>query len=104
MSESPALVAGVDQVIPNPLQARLEAAEAVCLMYGWSRTREFDGTDRQLATLQLWNRWVDLVGMDFLSPKQHPELNEDETKALADQRRAIRAETLKKIEKLVVAE
>jgi hypothetical protein len=86
-------------------EERLEAAEAVCLLYGWSGTTEFDGTDRQLATLQLWNQWSDLVGMKFINRKAHlPEFSDAQIKQLADKHRDIRAEMLKKFEELVVSE
>lgn len=69
-----------ERVNRGSLEARLEAAEAVCLMYGWSAVT--NQTPRQRVTQELWRRWVGLVDDDFLRPKAHPDLvameNEEE--------------------------
>jgi hypothetical protein len=54
---------------------RVAAAEAVCLMYGWSAVSE--ATPRQRATHALWKRWVRLVDPDFLTPERHPDLSDE---------------------------
>lgn len=69
-------------------------------MYGWSAAVGPNATDRELATLQLWNRWYDLVGPEFAGPKQHRDLSDSE-KELADERRAHDAAVREKIDRLV---
>lgn len=84
------------------LRERLEAAEAVCLMYGWSTGSE--ECDRDKALYMLWTRWLRLAEADdpeYSTPKRHPELSDEIVARLAAERDEIRARTLAKIESLM---
>jgi hypothetical protein len=84
-------------------QERLAAAEAVCVMYGWSAAPPAQGgSDREIATLELWMRWAKVVGSEFLTPKAHPELNAAAVKRLVEARRDTVQRIKAKIDKLVV--
>jgi len=74
-------------------QARLEAAERVCLSYGWSASSH-NGTDREKATYMLWCRWHNIAPPDFLNPENHPELSDEAVAELARERDEIRERTL----------
>lgn len=71
------------------LEARLEAAEKVCLFYGWSPSH--DGSDPEKATYMAWTAWFALVPDGELAPK--PTLNR-EIKRLAAARDALHTQTL----------
>ena len=66
----------------DELEDRLSVAEDVCVMFGWSAYHE--DTDRDVATYKLWRRWTDTVGDEFLKPKNHPHLNDEAAKELAE--------------------
>jgi hypothetical protein len=68
----------------SEIEQRLQAAEDVCVAFGWCGTR--DDTDREQAAEELWHRWARLVGSDFTGPAAHPELAASE-QALAEERR-----------------
>lgn len=77
------------------LRERLAAAEAVCLLFGWSPSHAT--TDREKAAYMLWCHWADRVGNEFTAPSSHPELSKDVIRTLARARDAIRDKTLSKI-------
>ena len=61
--------------IPEEIRERLEAAERVCVLFGWTAST---GTgDRDKALHELWSEWVDLVGSASTGPDAHPELSEE---------------------------
>lgn len=79
-------------------RARLEAAERVCLLFGWSPAHGHGGgPDIEKATGQAWQEWAEIVGSDFTGPEAHPDLGEEAIKALARKRDGIREETLKRL-------
>jgi hypothetical protein len=78
----------------DAMHARLEAAERVCALYGW--TSVDDGSDRSKALHELWGQWCDLPG-STPHPVDHPELTEGFITALARRRDAIRQRTLERI-------
>jgi hypothetical protein len=65
------------------LRRRLNAAEQVCVMFGWAGIH--DETDRDKAVSQLWHEWNNLVGSEFSDPEAHPDLDDDAIAALARQ-------------------
>jgi hypothetical protein len=75
----------------SPELARMEAAEAVCLMFGWTAARM--GTDRDKALHELWRHWVQVSGVS-LDPEDHPELSDVVIADLARKRDETRASTL----------
>jgi hypothetical protein len=77
--------------------ARLRAAEEVCLMYGW--TGACRDTDRDKALHELWSHWVNVSGAS-MSPADHPELSDERIAELARQRDETRARTLARIREL----
>lgn len=81
----------------DELRERLALAEATCVLFGWSAAG--DGTPGADALHQAWSEWAHLVGSDYTSPKAHPDLNERRLHELVTTRRAIRADTLKKIDR-----
>jgi hypothetical protein len=74
----------MDEQAIAKLRERLQAAEDVCLMYGWSAGR-FE-SDYDKATHEVWSHWADLVGGEFLSPQSHPDLNDRRIAELAAER------------------
>lgn len=74
----------------SQLRSRLEYAENVCLMLGWSGAMD---SQRGKATTQLWMEWARVVGNEFTDPDQHADLIARED-ALAAERDRIRARTL----------
>jgi hypothetical protein len=70
----------------SDLEKRLAAAEAVCVMFGWSPARS--QTDREKAAYTLWRRWVEIVGSGSLSPERHPDLDEQALAREYDEHRA----------------
>jgi hypothetical protein len=81
--------------IPEEIRERLEAAERVCVMYGWCPVA--DQGERGKALYMLWKRWVDVNGTDML-PASHPDLNDDVVADLARQYDEIRARVLQLVE------
>ena len=73
---------------------RLEAAERVCVLYGWSALG--DGSDRSKALHELWSEWDDLPGTDS-SSAGNPELSDERIAELARRRDETRARTLERI-------
>jgi hypothetical protein len=71
---------------------RLEMAERVCVLFGWTGSRSETVKDKALA--QAWQEWASTVPEGFLSPKEHPELDEEAIATLAAKRDEIRAQTL----------
>jgi hypothetical protein len=57
------------------LERRCEAAEKVCVLYGWSAWTPV--TERQQATLQLWMDWHATVPDGFLNPAEQQELDRE---------------------------
>lgn len=57
----------------SEIEDRLRIAEDVCVMYGWGGI--MTETPRQRACLVLWRRWAERVGMAFISPDNHPDLD-----------------------------
>ena len=86
------------------LERRLELAERVCLMFGWSPAHA--DTDRGNAAHELWREWLEEFerqgGSPF--PKDHPDLSDAVVAELSKRRRDIRAATLAKIDQMVVTE
>lgn len=57
------------------LEARLNAAEDVTVMYGWSPAKRSSAmTERERATFALWRRWDEMGGDS--SPKGSPHLDD----------------------------
>jgi len=56
------------------LTARLEAAERVCLLFGW--TSLGDDSDLSKALHETWGRWASVVGPAFTNRAAYPELSE----------------------------
>lgn len=81
--------------IPEEIRERLEAAERVCVLFGW--TSASHDSDRDKALHELWSEWVDLVGSAFTGPDAHPELSDERITALARRRDRIREQTLARI-------
>lgn len=73
------------------LEARLDAAEDVCCMVGWTAS---DHSDRGKALHELWRTWLAQVPEDFTSPKAQPHLNNATVRRLAAQRDKTRQQTL----------
>lgn len=74
------------------LAERLKLADAVCLLFGWSPSR--DHTEREKALTMLWRRWAAAAPPGLLDPAEHPELSDEAIAELARQRDEIRARTL----------
>jgi hypothetical protein len=72
-------------------RTRLEAAERVCLLYGWSGIG--GDSDRSKALREMWGEWADLPGVS-LRPGDHPGLSDERIAELARRRDEIRARTL----------
>ena len=83
--------------IPEEIRERLEAAERVCVLYGW--TSIGDDSERSKALHELWSEWVRLVGSAFAGPDAHPDLNDERITELARQRDEIRERALARIRK-----
>jgi hypothetical protein len=83
---------GRDEPAPGALEARLKAAEAVCVLLGWQANPM--GADEEKALHQLWSDWAQLAGPDFTGPDAHPELSDAEIAGLARKRDEIRERTL----------
>jgi hypothetical protein len=49
--------------IPEEIRERLEAAERVCLMFGWTASRR--ESDRDRALHMLWSRWHKEYGYEL---------------------------------------
>lgn len=79
------------------LVGRLQAAEDVCVLYGWSAATSPDAGDRELATLQLWTEWYDVAGPGATSKAASPHLTDGVIHDLAEQRRQTRREVLARI-------
>jgi hypothetical protein len=78
------------------LESRLQTAEDVCLMYGWSTGNPRYASDREKATYMLWTRWHRIAGVSS-SPADHPHLSEERIAELARERDRIREATLARI-------
>jgi hypothetical protein len=81
--------------IPAEIQARLDAAERVCVLYAWCPPTDMD-SDRNKALYMLWRAWSDLPGTDC-RPAAHPGLTDAVITDLARQRDSIRAEALDRL-------
>ena len=77
------------------LEARLAAAEAVCLMHAWTGSHET--TDRDKALYMLWRHWWDMVPAEQKQRSNHPELDDVAVFAMAVERDLIRDTTLRRI-------
>lgn len=82
------------------LERRLEAAEAVCWMYGFSPAIMTDAHDREKATALLWRRWHEsqTKADQKAAVKAWPD---DLIKQLADQYDAHRSYMRERIEGIV---
>lgn len=72
------------------LKHRLEAAERVCLMVGWTAA---DNSERGKALHELWLDWLAISGAST-SPADHPELSDERISELALRRDEKRAAAL----------
>src|ERR1700734_1302613 len=68
--------------IPDEIRERLEAAERVCVLYGWTGS---GNSERGKALYMLWLRWTEVSGNDC-SPEANPGLTDDVIADLARQR------------------
>ena len=76
----------------DELRRRLEAAERVCAVFGWTAVR--DQSDRDKALHELWVEWLGAAEDGFGSPLAHPELTDETIGRLARQRDEKRAAAL----------
>ena len=70
-------------------EVRLEIAERVCVLYGWTIPSERTDCDKALA--EMWQEWARVAGPKFTGPKAHPLLTDEWIAAVArehDERRA----------------
>lgn len=74
------------------LVPRLEAAERVCVLFGWTGCG--GGSDRGKALHELWAEWVAVVGTAFTDRSAHPELSDERIAELARRRDLTRRRTL----------
>lgn len=82
-------------VLVQRLIERLDAAERVCLLYGWTgNTNNLVATDKEEALMQAWMEWRRVVPDGFLDPVQHPGLSDEAIRELAEKRRHNRKLTL----------
>lgn len=83
-----------DTMTNEELLARLEAAERVCLMVGWSAADTV--TDRGKAKHELWAEWLAIYESQggSPSPKAHPDLSDERIRDLAARRDATVQRTL----------
>lgn len=81
--------------------SRLEAAELVCLLYGWTSGGE--DTDRGKATLQAWMQWSNLVGDEFID-QQRSVITDEVIERLARIRDEIHDRTMARIDSWLGAE
>jgi hypothetical protein len=79
------------------LEARLDVAEDVCVMYAWSPATTMGpaATDRDKAAHELWVRWEHAGGDSSREANAH--LTDELVSELARQRDATRARTLARI-------
>lgn len=82
--------------IPDEIRERLEAAERVCVLSGWTASNTTIGSDIDKALYMLWRKWTMLPGVDP-GPQAHPDLNDEVIASLARQRDDLRAETLERL-------
>lgn len=82
------------------LEDRLEAAEALCILYSWTGVRR--ETDREVAAFELWRKWFAIVGEEFLLGKAHPDLQDRALRPLVERGRRIRERTLRQIQEHAV--
>lgn len=80
------------------LEARLRAAEDVCVLFAWSPSRMETAPEK--AAHELWSRWVEISGNDC-TPEKNPHLTDEYVAELAAKRDEIRARTLAKIAELM---
>lgn len=73
---------------------RLHHAETICVLYGWTGTNQ-GRSERDDALTELWLRWFQRVGDDFVSPGENPELSDSVISDLARARNRKRDATLK---------
>jgi hypothetical protein len=78
--------------IPEEIRKRLEAAERVCVLYGWTGVTE--ESERSKALHELWSEWVKMVSPGFTSRAAHPDLSDERIAELAARRDEIREQTL----------
>lgn len=76
-------------MMPIDLEARLAAAERVCVLVGW--TPQASNSDRSKALSQAWQEWHRVYG------QLAPEPSDDEVVELAARRDVIRNVTLSRI-------
>ncbi len=87
---------------PSYFINRLEAAEAVCLLYGWSPSTRNAGF-RERASFALWSKWLDLVGGHaFARPKLHPHLSDTALRPIVENDEALQQRAREKIPEIVV--
>ena len=85
----------VENVTLAELKQRLKAAEDLCVMYTWSPAHT--ESPREKAAFELWMRWSELVGEDFLKAEAHPDLDNRVVAQLAAKRDETRARALARI-------
>lgn len=85
------------------LEARLRAAEDVCVMYAWSPAGP-GGSDREKALAMVWRHWYDMVGAKFVEPEAQPHLSDERIAELARERDEIRANMQWALDRLIVVE
>lgn len=88
----------------DEIEARLRAAEDVCLMYAWSPARSGDPrlTNREKAAYILWRRWDEMAGKDT-DPARNKHLGDDVVTELAAQRDAERERVMARLSRVVVS-
>jgi hypothetical protein len=91
-------IEGYADLTREELVDRLERAEDVCVLFAWTGTSSAHGSDRELALTETWMRWAYWVGDDATRPAANPHLNDEEIRQLAQERRNIRAATLRRIQ------
>jgi hypothetical protein len=79
---------------------RIELAEQICLLYGWTAVHH--DSDRDKALYLLWNAWCKTVPKSFTKPKNHPELSDEQCAKLAAIYDANHERTMKAIEEMLV--
>ncbi len=89
----------------DELIARLKVAEDALTLIGWSSipVGQHPESERCQAAEQMWSIWSHYVGRTFTDVERHPDLDAMEPQ-LAASRRAIRAETMAKIDRLLKPE
>jgi energy-coupling factor transporter ATP-binding protein EcfA2 len=86
------------KAVSEDIRARMEAAEQVCALYGW--TGGVHDSDHAKALHELWAEWVALVGDDGASPLSWPGLSDERIAELARRRDGKRGDALRRLRDL----